>query len=470
MASYGIHGAVDSYADLPDASGLDLNTVFLVRQDAGAPSGGGLYWVQKGSGGKAWTYLDGLSMQTAAEVPYDNGASALFAANVQEAVDLLVGGGAALDTFEIHVDPVGGVDAPGRGGPATPLRTIAYAYGQIPELGNDEAALTQWNTEQVVFRLRPGEYDEGDVVLGLKRAHTVLRGQGAAIRGGVDLEVELTDIPTLKDAADGDGRTIAGSPANPWPLSGFPSPSLVLMGEVPSYDAGRQSRSFLVEGDFRVRMGDPLGTWSARIGVLYTGARNAYIEGGHPVTGLAHMAHVSPCLENCWLSGGCVGFDCDPAVDHRASMYLRARDCLIGGWYTACVIGSNVSIQELRGCWVNGLDKTYGLPEGWLYTSGDGIRDCRFTGDVFRFGGRASPRGVALDAVSFASLQARKAAGADWDDAQVEYALLDAAAGVAYDGADGQTGVWDGDAPADLQDAVQRIAVALEAQTGAPIA
>jgi hypothetical protein len=105
MASYGIHGAVDNYTDLPDATKLDFNTVFLVRTDAGAPSGAGLYWVRKDTGGKAWVYLDGLSMQRADEVPYDDTASGLPVANVQQAIDMLAGGGAALDTFEIHVDP-----------------------------------------------------------------------------------------------------------------------------------------------------------------------------------------------------------------------------------------------------------------------------------------------------------------------------------------------------------------------------
>jgi hypothetical protein len=61
MASYGIHGAVDRFDSLPDPANLDLGTIFLVREDDGAPNGNGLYWVVKSSGGRAWTFLDAIA-------------------------------------------------------------------------------------------------------------------------------------------------------------------------------------------------------------------------------------------------------------------------------------------------------------------------------------------------------------------------------------------------------------------------
>ena len=100
MASHGIHGAVDAYGDLPAAAQLDLGTTFLVRQDTGAPSGAGLYWVCKTSGGRAWEFLDGLSLQRADEVPYANGASGLSGGNVQAAIDELAG--SAVTGLPVH--------------------------------------------------------------------------------------------------------------------------------------------------------------------------------------------------------------------------------------------------------------------------------------------------------------------------------------------------------------------------------
>jgi len=95
-ASQGISGAVDTHAELPAAGTLAEGTIYIVREDAGAPDGNGLYWVQGDP--KAWVYLDALNLQVAAEVPYaDNsddgsGGSAWTGAapaNVGEAIDRL---------------------------------------------------------------------------------------------------------------------------------------------------------------------------------------------------------------------------------------------------------------------------------------------------------------------------------------------------------------------------------------------
>lgn len=95
-AAHGIDGAVDTYAELPDPSTLPVKTIYIVRQDTGAPNGNGLYWTQAG----AWVYLDALNLQVAAEVAYadgsDNGSggsgwAGTPPANVKEALDRLAG-------------------------------------------------------------------------------------------------------------------------------------------------------------------------------------------------------------------------------------------------------------------------------------------------------------------------------------------------------------------------------------------
>jgi len=58
MASHGIHGAVDTFDQLPPPARLDLDTAFIVRNPDGAPQGAGLYWVVKTAAGRAWEYLD----------------------------------------------------------------------------------------------------------------------------------------------------------------------------------------------------------------------------------------------------------------------------------------------------------------------------------------------------------------------------------------------------------------------------
>src|SRR3989339_2282969 len=58
-AAHGIDGAVDTYAELPAANTLPVKTIYIVRQDSGAPSGNGLYWIQGDP--KAWVYLDALN-------------------------------------------------------------------------------------------------------------------------------------------------------------------------------------------------------------------------------------------------------------------------------------------------------------------------------------------------------------------------------------------------------------------------
>ena len=58
MASFGIHGAVDFFSQLPPAARLDLDTTYIVRQPTGATSGAGLYWVVKDGASRKWVYLD----------------------------------------------------------------------------------------------------------------------------------------------------------------------------------------------------------------------------------------------------------------------------------------------------------------------------------------------------------------------------------------------------------------------------
>lgn len=83
-AAFGISGAVDTYNDLPDPTGIYDNVIYIVRYDViGHPNG--LYKVVAG----VWSFLDGLNLQDASEVPYDNSTSGLLATDVQDAIDEL---------------------------------------------------------------------------------------------------------------------------------------------------------------------------------------------------------------------------------------------------------------------------------------------------------------------------------------------------------------------------------------------
>ena len=108
-AVFGIDGAVDYYADLPDPASLDIKTIYIVRQKSGSPSGNGLYWVQEVAGTHVWSYLDGLNLQDADEVPYDGTTSGIPEDNVQGAIDWLQahgggGGGSSYRTFQKTID------------------------------------------------------------------------------------------------------------------------------------------------------------------------------------------------------------------------------------------------------------------------------------------------------------------------------------------------------------------------------
>jgi len=96
----GIKGAVDYYTlpgspppgatELPDPNTLQVGTIYIVRNDDGAPNGNGLYWVTEDSGPpvtNVWSFLDDMNLQDADEVSYDNTTSGLSAVNVQEALD-----------------------------------------------------------------------------------------------------------------------------------------------------------------------------------------------------------------------------------------------------------------------------------------------------------------------------------------------------------------------------------------------
>jgi len=111
-AIFGISGAVNTYAELPDPATLEPKTIYIVRQNAGSPSGNGLYWVQLVGGVHQWAFLDALNMQDASEVEYDNAVSAIPATNVQGAVDWLKahGGGGGGTSYKIFVKTIDATD------------------------------------------------------------------------------------------------------------------------------------------------------------------------------------------------------------------------------------------------------------------------------------------------------------------------------------------------------------------------
>lgn len=110
-AIFGISGAVNTYAELPDPTALEPKTIYIVRQKAGSPSGNGLYWVQVVGGINQWAFLDALNMQDASEVEYDNTVSAIPATNVQDAIDWLKEhGGGSGTSYKIFVKTIDATD------------------------------------------------------------------------------------------------------------------------------------------------------------------------------------------------------------------------------------------------------------------------------------------------------------------------------------------------------------------------
>ncbi|RLI38354.1 hypothetical protein DRO66_01875 [Candidatus Bathyarchaeota archaeon] len=94
----GISGAVDTYGELPAATAQETGIIYIVRQDAGAPSGNGLYWVVDPGTGNEWQFLDGLNLQDSSEVSHDPSGSSLSATDVKGAVDELSGDADSLST------------------------------------------------------------------------------------------------------------------------------------------------------------------------------------------------------------------------------------------------------------------------------------------------------------------------------------------------------------------------------------
>jgi hypothetical protein len=152
-ASYGIAGVVDNYGDLPAASGLAANTIYIVRNDAGAPSGNGLYWVQSG----AWAFLDALNVQNASEVSYDNSTSGLAATDTQAAVDEVDG------NVDTHV-----------GDTANPHAVSAAQAGAEPANANIQAHISDVTTNP----------------------HAVTAAQASAEPANANIQAHISDVTT----------------------------------------------------------------------------------------------------------------------------------------------------------------------------------------------------------------------------------------------------------------------------------
>jgi len=163
----GISGAVDTYAELPDPSTLTANTLYIVRQDSGAPNGNGLYRVEGDPA--AWVFLDSLNLQNADEVPYDHGASGLAGSTVQAAIDEIaaqgspVAGDGLLDTggvWSARPDNATLEIAPG-----DPLVTLAGATSPAEanaiyeDTGLDFGGKSVWSPDGVALNLVHLEID-----------------------------------------------------------------------------------------------------------------------------------------------------------------------------------------------------------------------------------------------------------------------------------------------------------------------
>ena len=476
MATFGIHGAVDQFSDLPDPSRFDLQTTFIVRQDTGAPHGAGLYRVQLQDGAYFWDFFDPLSMQRADEVPYDNQASGLAAENLQQAVDLLATGstGSRTPGQVVYIDPVQGVDANGRGSAGKPYRTVNYAYEQTPVVAAGLASVDgqkQWAQEKLIFDLAPGEYTE-DIVLGLKRARIELRGDGVRILGGITLQARFADIPAAYTGSQ------AGWADNPFPwTSNMVSPVLEINGFGGGMEAGHVTQNFLVRDAVRVVLQTGGGSWMGKVGALYAMFNRVMLKGGVIATddglgGAFDSPSVTVEVNDSAVEGGIIG-SVRTAASSSINLVLKAANSQLKS-----VLGPVCNIFEIDNCRIRNLDRTvdatgltgqvtYGDIQSNTSSAYTGIINCGFEGTVCAIGNSGSMRAFRLDAVSWSNLQAR--GGITNGGAGINLILADVANGVGYDGAYDQTDVWSGAAPVNLQDAVQRMAVALRAQINAAI-
>ena len=488
MASYGIHGVVDNYGDLPEAGALDLGTVFLVRGDAGAPSGAGLYWVGKGSSGREWSYLDALSLQRAGEVPFNNDGTGIAAEDVQAALAEL--DGRRDPVHEIHVDPALGSDADGDGSRERPYATINHAYGEVESFDGNWSVETQkrWVAEKLILRLAPGVYTEGgteetpnNVSLRMKRARTMLYGEGVQILGNINWSFGKQDFPFESETGSG----LYETENNPWPFTGrTPKPTLELQGIGGGIEGGFTTQGFAVRGAVRILPGDATGwakTYNTAWGDFYVMCdRILAVDGLRMESGDGEEPALRCTVEinDSAFDGGFLGaFHENPAVteSRQGFLFLKAHNSQMKS-----TLGPELRILEIDNCRLKAIDRTGGGDGTGTYERNigvcgrasidvnySGITNSPFVSDTLLLGHSATPctDPIKMDANSLASFLSH----APDLGAGLPLVLTDRAEGVAYDGETDQAGVWSGDAPGDLQEAVKRIAVALQTEIASPI-
>jgi hypothetical protein len=409
---YGISGAVDTYTELPDPATLPANTLYIVRQDTGAPGGNGLYRVEGDPA--AWVFLDSLNLQKADEVPFDNAASGLAGTTVQAAIDEIVG---AAGSRLLHVDGSRSDTYVEDGTALFPFKTVRAA---LTAIGN-AADVTEFNDpgkQRYVLNVAPGLYDESAILLSVPLRPTILFQMDQALIVG-DLAQDWSADPTLRSGATRATQVIMrGSNLRPAYVNG----AHVLTGIDGSITLTSDGT-----GDFP--------SWQ----LLNIGITGTFNTAG----GQQHLL-----VENSALGG--------IAAAVEAPLTLYAERCDTSSSMNLGDVSGPVYLYSLRDVRFKAVTSTSSL-------SGNSWRNVRFGTGTDLSGMTGS---VKMDACSFSQNRDFLAAYAGTIE------LEDVAEGTGYtDGSDdgGGNSAWDGTAPANVAEALNRIAGKLAQHLGSAV-
>jgi len=408
----GISGAVDTYAELPDPSTLPANTLYIVRQDSGAPGGNGLYRVEGDPAG--WVFLDSLNLQNADEVPYSNASSGLSATTVQAAIDQLAG---ATGSRLLYVDGSRSDTYVAKGTALFPFKTVRAALAAI----GDAADVTEFNDpakQRYVINVAPGLYDESASLLAVPLRPTVLFQMDQALIVG-NVAQDWSANPLLRSGAVRATQVIVrGSNLRPAYVNG----AHVLTG---------------IDGDVTLTS-DGTGDFPAWQ-FLNSGITGTFNSAG----GQTHLY-----VENGALGG--------IAAASNAPITLYAERCDTSSSMNLGDVSGPVYLYSLRDVRFKAVTSTSSL-------SGNSWRNVRFGTGTDLSGMTGS---VKMDACSFS--QNRDFLAAYGGTIELE----DTADGTGYaDGSDNGTGgsAWAGTPPANVEDALDRIAGKLAQHLGTDI-
>jgi hypothetical protein len=419
------------------------------------------------------------------------------------------GGGSTIFTGSLmfYVDSVGGTDSPGNGTLSSPFRTINYAYSQVPSLGNiantgSNASTDQFVREKLIFKLAPGRYTE-NVTLGFKRARVALVGNGVQIIGNVKMSVVRGDFPAASMEA------IKGTFPSPW-TSGSSQNTFEIVGENGAgVESDASSNSILITGltsfafEDATMPGSGLGTnWENNYGQFNFYANKCNLIGGMVMaTNYTVPTTNGICTSVIEVDSCTIGESASPIRTYFGVVpyaYLAAPltwntgsvgttnkaptgtiTCKVHNSTIGAAIGPRLVIGEMDGNRIYDIDRTMlgtvdnGAVAGSTSTSYIGFVNNQFRvysgagipTSSYQLGQATGTTRYKLDSVSYTTLAfSRSGAGVLTPrtlntGSGVSYDFLDEARSLAYTPV--SAAFWAAPAPTTIQNAVDRLSVAV---------